>query len=117
MAAIGFEVLLGSITVTERSSPLGKLQEWITSKPVTFKGQNVVNGLLFLGILSLLVYVVVDPATRSAFFAMIGAAVVFGVLLVMPIGGADMPVVVALLNSYCGPRRRARRASRSATSF
>jgi NAD(P) transhydrogenase subunit beta len=102
MAAIGFEVLLGSITVGGTIVAAGKLQEWIASKPVTFKGQNVINGLIFLGILSLLVYVVVDPSHEVAFFSMIGAAVVFGVLLVMPIGGADMPVVVALLNSYSG---------------
>ena len=102
MLAIGFEVMLGAITVGGTIVAAGKLQEWITSKPVTFKGQNVINGLIFLGILSLLTYVVIDPSHEWAFFAMMGAALVFGVLLVMPIGGADMPVVVALLNSYSG---------------
>jgi proton-translocating NAD(P)+ transhydrogenase subunit beta len=102
MAAIGFEVFLGAITVGGTIVAAGKLQEWITSKPVTFKGQNIFNGLIFLGIVSLLVYVVIDPTHERAFFTMIGASLVFGVLLVMPIGGADMPVVVALLNSYSG---------------
>jgi len=102
MVAIGFEVMLGSITVGGTLVAAGKLQEWLTSKPVTYKGQNLVNGVIFLGLLSLLVYSIVDPSQEWVFFAMIGAALVFGVLLVMPIGGADMPVVVALLNSYSG---------------
>jgi len=102
MAALGFEVMLGMITVGGTIVAAGKLQEWITSKPVTYKGQNVVNGLVFLGILSLLVYTIVDPAQQWAFYTMIGVSFVFGIMLVIPIGGADMPVVVALLNSYSG---------------
>jgi NAD(P) transhydrogenase subunit beta len=102
MVAIGFEVVLGSITVGGTIVAAGKLQEWLTSKPVTYKGQNFVNGVIFLGLLSMLVYTIVDPSQEWALFTLIGAALVFGVLLVMPIGGADMPVVVALLNSYSG---------------
>src|SRR6478735_9582070 len=102
MAAIGFEVMLGSITVGGTIVAAGKLQEWITSKPVTYKGQNFINGLVFLGIIALLVYIIVDPSQHWAFYTMIGASLLFGVMLVMPIGGADMPVVVALLNSYSG---------------
>jgi len=102
MAAIGFEVMLGSITVGGTLVAAGKLQEWITSKPVTYKGQNFVNGLVFLAVLGLMVFTIVDPTQEGAFFVMIGASLVFGVMLVMPIGGADMPVVVALLNSYSG---------------
>jgi len=102
MAALGFEVMLGSITVGGTIVAAGKLQEWLTSKPVTYKGQNLVNGLIFLFIVALLVYTIVDPSQAWAFYTMIGTAVVFGIMLVMPIGGADMPVVVALLNSYSG---------------
>jgi H+-translocating NAD(P) transhydrogenase subunit beta len=102
MAALNFEIMLGAITVGGTIVAAGKLQEWLTSKPVTFKGQNVVNGLVFLGIVSLFVYSIVDPSQRWAFYTMIGASTVFGIMLVMPIGGADMPVVVALLNSYSG---------------
>ncbi len=102
MAALGFETVLGSITVGGTIVAAGKLQEWITSKPVTYTGQNFVNGILFSGILGLLGYLVYDPSHVWAFYALIGASLVFGVLLVMPIGGADMPVVVALLNSYSG---------------
>jgi NAD(P) transhydrogenase subunit beta len=102
MAALGFEVMLGSITVGGTLIAAGKLQELITSKPVTYKGQNFVNGVIFLGLLVMLVLMIVDPSKQAAFYGLIAASLVFGVLLVMPIGGADMPVVVALLNSYSG---------------
>ncbi|HEX7939012.1 MAG TPA: NAD(P)(+) transhydrogenase (Re/Si-specific) subunit beta [Gemmatimonadaceae bacterium] len=102
MAALGFEVLLGSITVGGTIVAAGKLQEWITSKPVTFKGQNLLNGVLGAFMLGLFVFVVMQPASQAVFYAMIALALIFGVLLVIPIGGADMPVVVALLNSYSG---------------
>ncbi|HSQ29516.1 MAG TPA: NAD(P)(+) transhydrogenase (Re/Si-specific) subunit beta [Gemmatimonadaceae bacterium] len=102
MLALGFEIMLGSITVGGTIVAAGKLQEWLPSKPLTYKGQNLTNGLIFLGILALFVYTVADPSQQWAFYTMIGASFVFGILLVMPIGGADMPVVVALLNSYSG---------------
>ncbi|HEY4219370.1 MAG TPA: NAD(P)(+) transhydrogenase (Re/Si-specific) subunit beta [Gemmatimonadaceae bacterium] len=102
MAALNFEIMLGSITVAGTIVAAGKLQEWIASRPVTFKGQNLVNGVVFLGVVTLFAYTVVDPSQSWAFYTMIGASLVFGVMLVMPIGGADMPVVVALLNSYSG---------------
>jgi NAD(P) transhydrogenase subunit beta len=102
MGALGFEIMLGAITVGGTLVAAGKLQEWITSKPVTYKGQNLVNGLFFAGILVLLVSTIADPSQQWAFYTMIGASLLFGIMLVIPIGGADMPVVVALLNSYSG---------------
>jgi NAD(P) transhydrogenase subunit beta len=102
MGALGFEVMLGMITVGGTLVAAGKLQEWITSKPVTYKGQNFVNAIFFLGIFGLLVYTIIDPTQQWAFYTMIGASFLFGIMLVIPIGGADMPVVVALLNSYSG---------------
>jgi NAD(P) transhydrogenase subunit beta len=102
MGALNLEIMLGAITVGGTIVAAGKLQEWLTSKPVTFKGQNILNGLIFLGIIGLFVYTVVDPSQQWAFYTMVGASLVFGIMLVMPIGGADMPVVVALLNSYSG---------------
>jgi NAD(P) transhydrogenase subunit beta len=102
MLALGFEIMLGSITVGGTLVAAGKLQEWVTSKPVTFPGQNFVNGAIFLGIVALAAYTIVDPSAQWAFYTMIGASFFFGIMLVMPIGGADMPVVVALLNSYSG---------------
>ena len=101
-AALGFEVLLGSLTVAGSLVAAGKLQEWITSKPVTFRGQNIINGGIFAFTLGLFAFVVMQPDAARVFYAMLALAFVFGVLFVMPIGGADMPVVVALLNSYSG---------------
>ncbi len=102
MAALGFEVLLGSLTVTGALIAAGKLQEWIPSQPMTYRGQNLVNFALFAAACVLFGMVVMNPAQATAFYGMIGLAALLGVLMVMPIGGADMPVVVALLNSYCG---------------
>src|SRR5690349_4155542 len=102
MAALGFEVLLGSLTVTGALIAFGKLQEILPGRPLTFPGQNVANGVMMLVAFVLLVLVVIDPSRTSAFYSMIALAALLGVLVVMPIGGADMPVVVALLNSYCG---------------
>ena len=102
MAALGFEVLLGSLTVTGALIAAGKLQEWIPSQPMTYRGQNLVNFLLFAVAMGFFAAVVVDPTRAGAFYGMVAIAALLGVLMVMPIGGADMPVVVALLNSYCG---------------
>jgi NAD(P) transhydrogenase subunit beta len=102
MAALGFEVLLGSLTVTGSLVAFGKLQELLPGRPMTYRGQNVVNLALFAVTVALFVTVIVRPAYGAAFYGMIALAAVLGMLLVLPIGGADMPVVVALLNSYCG---------------
>ena len=101
-AALGFEVMLGALTVAGSLVAAGKLQEWITSKPVTYKGQNIVNGALFAFTLGLMAFVIMQPDSSRVFYVMIGLSFLFGILFVMPIGGADMPVVVALLNSYSG---------------
>jgi NAD(P) transhydrogenase subunit beta len=101
-AALGFEVLLGSITVAGTLIAAGKLQEVITSKPVTYRGQNIVNGAVFAFTLGLFAFLIMQPESSRVFYTMIGTAFVFGAMFVMPIGGADMPVVVALLNSYSG---------------
>ena len=102
MAAIGFEVLLGSLTVTGALVAFGKLQEWLPGQPMTFKGQNFVNFALSAVAVVLLITVIVDPTNAAAFYGMVALSALLGVLMVIPIGGADMPVVVALLNSYCG---------------
>ena len=102
MAALGFEVLLGSLTVTGALIAFGKLQEVLPGRPLTYPGQNVVNFALFGIAVLLLGAVIWNPANAAAFYGMIALAAVLGVLMVLPIGGADMPVVVALLNSYCG---------------
>jgi H+-translocating NAD(P) transhydrogenase subunit beta len=102
MAALGFEVLFGALTVTGSFMAFGKLQEFITGKPVTYRGQNKVNITLFGVAIVLFLFLIVRPATPMVFYGMIGLALLLGVFMVLPIGGADMPVVVSLLNSYAG---------------
>jgi len=102
MAALGFEVLFGSLTVTGSFMAFGKLQEFITGRPVTYRGQNAVNIALFAVTLAMFGYLIVNPFSPGVFFAMIGLAAFIGISMVLPIGGADMPVVISLLNSYAG---------------
>src|SRR5436305_11165698 len=102
MAALGLEVFLGFLTFTGSLMAFGKLQGLITGAPVTWKGQNASNITMFFAALVLLVLLVLDPTRSALFFAMGGLGLVVGVLAVLPIGGADMPVVISLLNSYAG---------------
>jgi len=102
MAALGFEVLFGALTVTGSFMAFAKLQELLPGRPITYRGQNAVNAVLFAAALGLFAWVIWHPSAGWAFFAIIGLALVIGVLMVLPIGGADMPVVVSLLNSYAG---------------
>ena len=102
MAALGFEVLFGALTVTGSFMAFGKLQEFITGRPVTYRGQNAVNITLFGVAVLMFFWMIYRPQSPMVFFAMIGLALCLGVFMVLPIGGADMPVVVSLLNSYAG---------------
>jgi NAD(P) transhydrogenase subunit beta len=102
MAALGFEVLFGALTVSGSFMAFGKLQELITAKPVTYRGQNFINVALFVAALGLFVYLLFEPAREIAFYGMAVLSLLFGFLLVLPIGGADMPVVISLMNSYAG---------------
>jgi NAD(P) transhydrogenase subunit beta len=107
MTAIMAEIILGFLTFTGSLMAAGKLQEikWIPQRPVTYKGQNFMNiGLLIIAAV-IGVMVVLDPASALApklFPVVIGMALLFGVLLIIPIGGADMPTVISILNSYAG---------------
>ncbi len=102
MAALGLEVFLGFLTFTGSLMAFGKLQGLIAGAPVTWKGQNASNITMFFAALVLLVLLVLDPTRSILFFAMGALGLVVGVLAVLPIGGADMPVVISLLNSYAG---------------
>ena len=96
-------VLIGAVTLTGSGIAWAKLQEVMTGKPITFGGQKMVNGLLFAVIVGLIAWLVAVPTVPMwAFYALIALALLIGVLLVIPIGGADMPVVISLLNSYSG---------------
>jgi H+-translocating NAD(P) transhydrogenase subunit beta len=102
MTAIGFEVLLGYLTCTGSLMAAGKLQEVIPTRPLTYRNQNVINlGLLALAVI-IAVTLVFRPELSWLFPAIIVLSLLFGVLLVLPIGGADMPTVISLLNSYAG---------------
>ena len=96
-------VLIGAVTLTGSVVAFGKLQELVTGRPIVFPGQKVLNGALFALIVGLAGWLVADPAApHAAFYALVGTSLLLGVLLVIPIGGADMPVVISLLNSYSG---------------
>ena len=102
MSVISFEVLLGLITFTGSLMAFGKLQEILPTRPLTYRGQNVINFALFGIALVAAVLVVLDPSRTPAYLTLLVLSLVFGVLLILPIGGADMPTVISLLNSYAG---------------
>ncbi|HVX12674.1 MAG TPA: NAD(P)(+) transhydrogenase (Re/Si-specific) subunit beta [Pirellulales bacterium] len=105
MAALGFEVLFGSLTITGSVMAFGKLQGLVPSQPITYRGQNASNISLFVIGFLLFVYLTLNPAgglSGVCFYMMIAIGLAVGVLIVLPIGGADMPVVISLLNSYAG---------------
>jgi NAD(P) transhydrogenase subunit beta len=100
--ALGFEVMLGALTTTGSLIAAGKLQGIIRGKPIQFRGQNALNLLIALAMTGSFVFFWMHPAVIAAFYAMLALAFVFGIMLVIPIGSADMPVVMSLLNSYAG---------------
>ena len=102
MAALGFEVILGALTVTGSFMAFAKLQELIRGRPITYPGQNYANVGLFIVAIGLLAYQMIVPGQPALFYTMVGVATLIGILMVLPIGGADMPVVVSLLNAYAG---------------
>ncbi|MBV9878858.1 MAG: NAD(P)(+) transhydrogenase (Re/Si-specific) subunit beta [Gemmatirosa sp.] len=102
MTALGFEVLLGALTITGSFMAFGKLQGFLPDRPIVFTGQNAINLTIFASTFLMLGYLVYAPATPAVFFTMIALALAIGVSMVIPIGGADMPVVISLLNSYAG---------------
>ena len=102
MTALGFEVLFGALTVTGSLMAFGKLQGMIRGAPITHRGQNIFNVALFFTTIVLFLYLLYEPNAAWVFYTMMTLGFVVGVLLVMPIGGADMPVVISLLNSYAG---------------
>jgi NAD(P) transhydrogenase subunit beta len=102
MGAISLEVILGFLTFTGSLMAAGKLQEVIPTRPIIYRGQNFINlGLLAIAVLAA-VWLVIDPTQWFLFPILIVLSLAFGVLLIIPIGGADMPTVISLLNSYAG---------------
>jgi H+-translocating NAD(P) transhydrogenase subunit beta len=102
MGEIALEVIIGSLTFTGSVIAAGKLQEILPQRPIVYRGQNIVSLSVLTGALGLAAALVVNPAHGVLFPVMVIVALIFGVLLVTPIGGADMPTVISLLNSYAG---------------
>jgi len=102
MIALIVEMLLGFLTFTASMMAFGKLQETLPQRPITFRGQNFVNlGILILAIV-IGIALIISPERTWLFPIFAVLSLLFGVLLIIPIGGADMPTVIALLNSYAG---------------
>ena len=101
-ATIMVSVLIGGVTFSGSFIAFGKLTGWISGNPVTFPLFKTVNATLTLGLIGMAIYMVVQDPSMTIFLVFIGVALLLGVLLVNPIGGADMPVVISLLNSYSG---------------
>jgi len=95
-------ILIGGVTFTGSLVAYGKLSETIGSGAITFGGQKFVNGLIVIGILATAVLFVMDPTNTTMLYTVVGLSLLFGIMVVIPIGGADMPVVISLLNSYSG---------------
>ena len=111
MVALGFETVFGALTITGSFMAFGKLQGFISGRPITFQGQKIINAAIFVGAIGLWIYLIATQSGGPAasgdngillYGLMTLLALVIGVTLVLPIGGADMPVVVSLLNSYAG---------------
>ena len=102
MAVLSAEVILGSLTFTGSLMAAGKLQEILPQRPITYKGQNFVNlGLLAFSV-GVATYMVFHPEAKEIFHILLAIPMLFGMLMIIPIGGADMPTVISLLNSYAG---------------
>jgi NAD(P) transhydrogenase subunit beta len=102
VGALGFETFLGFLTFTGSIMAFGKLQGFISGAPITWKGQNFLNIGLFGGSIVAIGVLVFNRELQQVFFAIAGTGFALGVMAVLPIGGADMPVVISLLNSYAG---------------
>ncbi len=102
MAVLSLEIILGSLTLTGSLMAAGKLQELLPQRPITYKGQNLVN-LSLLGVAVVVAaLLVLDPSRMHLFPLIVVIPLIFGVMMIVPIGGADMPTVISLLNSYAG---------------
>ena len=102
MITIVLSILIGGLTFTGSLIAYGKLSEVIDGKPVMFAGQQIVNSLIVLGVIASAFMFVQNPTDPTYLYIVVGLALLFGVMAVIPIGGADMPVVISLLNSYSG---------------
>ena len=102
MSIIAIEVMLGALTFTGSLVVAAKLHGTLPGRPITYRGQNFVNISMFVVMVGLLIYLSLNPEMNTIFYLLLSLAFLFGVFLVTPIGAADMPVVIAIFNSYGG---------------
>lgn len=102
IATISLSVFVGTLTFTGSFIAFGKLQGFISGQPIVFPGQQLLNAIIGISILGLSIYITLDPEQINIFYLIIAASAIIGFGLTIPIGGADMPVVISLLNSYSG---------------
>ncbi len=102
MTEIALEVIIGSLSFTGSLIAAGKLQEILPQRPIVYKGQNYVSLSVLGAAIILALMLILNPVHTAVFLLMVVISLFFGFLLVMPIGGADMPTVISLLNSYVG---------------
>lgn len=103
LSTIALSVLVGTLTFTGSFIAFGKLQGFISGQPIVFKGQKVLNALIAIALITCSVMMVNNPDQMMTYFlAVVVLAALLGITIVIPIGGADMPVVISLLNSYSG---------------
>ena len=98
---IVISIFIGTLTFTGSFIAFGKLQGFISGQPIVFPAQQIINGLLALLLIVIGFYVVESPE-MNYFYGIIAISAILGITLTIPIGGADMPVVISLLNSYSG---------------
>jgi len=103
LGSVAFATIVGSVTFTGSFIAFGKLQEILTTKPILLPIRNFINVILILAVLSLAILLCIPEISNVNYlYLLVGISLLLGILIVIPIGGADMPVVVALLNSYSG---------------
>src|SRR4051812_838847 len=100
--AIVLSALIGSVSFAGSMVAFAKLQELVRGRPIVYPGQQLVNGLLFAALIADGIAVVAGVEKQWLVWALLVGSLVFGVLFVLPIGGADMPVVISLLNAFTG---------------
>ena len=103
LAAVSFATIVGAVTLTGSFIAFGKLQGIVTTKPVLLPIRNIINSIIAIAMIVIAIMMcLAETDTSNYLYALVALSLLFGILIVIPIGGADMPVVVALLNSYSG---------------
>ncbi|WOT05792.1 NAD(P)(+) transhydrogenase (Re/Si-specific) subunit beta [Shewanella youngdeokensis] len=100
--SIAATVIIGAVTLSGSFVAFAKLQELISGNPIKVPGNKIINAILLVSAIILAIAIVINPSNVALMYALVAVSLVLGLLLVVPIGGADMPVVIALLNSYSG---------------